>query len=112
MLKARYAALRETMHEALAESEDDDHSTLAGRVHDTKDQSLSDLLFGVDLAIVNMHLGELADTEAALERLANGDFGRCADCGDDIDANRLLAYPTARRCLGCQEAREAREHTR
>jgi len=31
----------------------------------------------------------------------------CLDCGDEIDAKRLKARPTAKVCVACQEAREA-----
>jgi DnaK suppressor protein len=30
----------------------------------------------------------------------------CVDCGDGIAFNRLQAYPTAKRCIVCQEKRE------
>jgi len=35
-----------------------------------------------------------------------GTIGICIDCGQDIGFERLLANPTARRCLICQEHRE------
>jgi DnaK suppressor protein len=42
----------------------------------------------------------------ALERLRQGTFGECAECGADIEAKRLDAIPWARYCVKCQEARE------
>lgn len=32
--------------------------------------------------------------------------GLCCDCGIDIEPRRLEAYPTAKRCLGCQQEYE------
>ncbi|GAB3590300.1 hypothetical protein GCM10027446_04720 [Angustibacter peucedani] len=43
----------------------------------------------------------LRDVEAALVRLADGDYGRCEVCGEPIDPERLVARPTARRCIRC-----------
>ncbi len=42
----------------------------------------------------------------ALERLRQGSFGECAECGGDIELKRLEAIPWARYCVRCQEARE------
>jgi len=50
---------------------------------------------------------ELADIAAARRRLADQSFGTCVDCGEDIPQARLLAYPTAKRCMACQRLREA-----
>jgi DnaK suppressor protein len=42
----------------------------------------------------------------ALERIGQGSFGECAECGGDIEFKRLEAIPWARYCVRCQEARE------
>ena len=44
---------------------------------------------------------ELAETQAALDRIALGSYGRCASCGGAIGRQRLLAIPMARYCIGC-----------
>ena len=44
---------------------------------------------------------EAGDIERALGRLASGDYGRCAACGEPIDPARLAALPTASLCIGC-----------
>jgi RNA polymerase-binding transcription factor DksA len=49
---------------------------------------------------------ELRDIEAAFARVKAGEYGVCVDCGQDIEFPRLKAYPTAKRCLQCQEKRE------
>lgn len=38
---------------------------------------------------------------AALARIETGDYGVCAVCGADIPQARLLAQPTATRCIKC-----------
>jgi len=42
----------------------------------------------------------------ALERMRQGAFGECVECGGDIELKRLEAIPWARYCVRCQEARE------
>lgn len=44
---------------------------------------------------------------AALLRLRDGDYGRCAACGASIAFDRLRAQPMAARCLDCQQRAEA-----
>lgn len=51
---------------------------------------------------------ELQRIEAALQRIAEGRWGECAECGRAIEAKRLAALPWAIRCAGCAEARERR----
>jgi RNA polymerase-binding transcription factor DksA len=40
--------------------------------------------------------------EAALARVKDEDFGFCQDCGVAIPLQRLVANPSATRCIGCQ----------
>ena len=44
---------------------------------------------------------ELAEVEAALRRLDDGSYGRCATCGDRIASARLQALPAATTCIRC-----------
>ena len=57
------------------------------------------------------HLGHverdhLEAIDLALQRIAEGRYGSCADCGGRIDDARLTALPTAARCTPCAEVRE------
>jgi len=54
----------------------------------------------------------LAEVEAALKRLTADEYGLCAECGRDIPRHRLLANPTARRCIECQSQVEAAKKRR
>jgi RNA polymerase-binding transcription factor DksA len=53
-------------------------------------------------AVVAMATGRLLDVDAALERLRQGDYGWCCDCGDRIALARLRTLPAAARCAACQ----------
>jgi RNA polymerase-binding transcription factor DksA len=43
----------------------------------------------------------LGDVEAAILRLDDGTYGRCAGCGETISDARLEAMPAARFCIAC-----------
>jgi len=43
--------------------------------------------------------GELAEIDAALERLAAGSYGICERCGNPVGDDRLEALPAARLCI-------------
>ncbi|SOD74724.1 TraR/DksA family transcriptional regulator [Jatrophihabitans sp. GAS493] len=47
----------------------------------------------------------VVDLDAALIRLADGDYGRCTSCGATISAARLAARPAARTCIDCATGR-------
>ncbi len=49
---------------------------------------------------------ELDRIDAALGRIASGDYGFCARCGDDIGLERLEFDPTTPLCIGCARAGE------
>jgi len=39
----------------------------------------------------------------ALLKIKNGTYGKCEKCGKQIELGRLLAMPTASRCLSCSK---------
>ena len=45
----------------------------------------------------------LQSIDTALERIGNGDYGKCANCGQPIQEKRLEAVPWARLCIRCQD---------
>lgn len=105
-LRGERAQLLEVIRAELLRSDEESYTELAGRVYDVGDQSAADLLADLDLAAVDRELNELRDVEGALSRIAQGGYGRCEDCGADIEYERLRAYPTARRCLTDQRRHE------
>ena len=46
----------------------------------------------------------LQDIDAALKRIEDGTYGKCAVCGKDIGAERLRARPWATLCIDDQRA--------
>jgi DnaK suppressor protein len=54
----------------------------------------------------NLTKNRLRKVIAAQKRIADGYFGDCQDCGEQIAFVRLKAYPEAGLCLDCQELAE------
>jgi DnaK suppressor protein len=73
---------------------------------DSGDESMANALADFNVAQLDRHIEAMRDIEAALQRAKNGNYGVCIDCGDDVAFARLQAYPTAKRCIVCQEKRE------
>ena len=44
---------------------------------------------------------QLEDVERALAKLDDGSYGRCENCGKEIQEARLEAIPAARHCIDC-----------
>jgi len=106
-LDARYRLLLDEVRDEFEHAEDQQYAELIGRIPaDVGDQSVADALADLNVAIVDRHIGELRDIEAAKARIANRTFGTCIVCGEDIGVERLRAYPTAKRCYRCQQQRE------
>jgi DnaK suppressor protein len=59
-----------------------------------------------DLAIRNVDRDSrlLLQVRAALLRIHDGSFGICIECESAISPKRLLAVPSAPRCIQCQDA--------
>lgn len=107
-LAQRREQLRWDLLDKIKSSDDKNFAAVAGRVHDSGDESIADVFVDMNTALIEKEVSELRDVEAALARLREGTFGVCIDCGAEIDRERLEAYPTARRCLACQNAKEDR----
>jgi DnaK suppressor protein len=78
-------------------------------VLDAAESSEADIQDDIEFALIQMKSETLHRIEEALSRLAEGTFGNCFECGDEISERRLRALPFAVRCKDCEEARELAE---
>lgn len=101
-LRGRLRVLHEDIRQALLSSENETYQALAGQVHDLGEASVADLLSDIEFAVIDLYIREEREIEAALNRTLHGTYGSCVECGLEIGYERLCAYPTATRCLGCQ----------
>ena len=49
----------------------------------------------------NAGLVEIEAIDAAIDRIKDGTFGTCVDCGEPISKERLNIMPTATKCRKC-----------
>ena len=97
-LDAREADLREQLAEPPSESSNAFIAgSEAGLVAEAQDEVIAQINHEDEL---------LGQVKAALQRMADGLYGECADCGDTIESARLNAVPWTTHCLGCQDRAE------
>jgi DnaK suppressor protein len=101
-VEARLRARRAELQRAAAAHEDDRRpveldQTRIGRL--SRMDAIQEQAMAIELE--RRREVELARIDAALERLADGEYGDCATCGEPIEPRRLELDPAIPLCLGC-----------
>ena len=60
------------------------------------------------LSLMENDGGTLTQIEASLERIEEGSYGQCEECGMKIPKSRLNAIPYATLCVRCAQQQEKR----
>lgn len=84
-----------------------EHSAQFDNPQDLEDLSLIDLIEDTGLAVAHIRRGELTEMDEALDRLEDGVYGLCAECGREIDEERLKVKPFAVFCVSCKKKKES-----
>ncbi len=79
-----------------------------GAGHDQADVGSASFERDQEMVIVNNARDMLEQSQHALERIADGTYGQCENCGNAIGKNRLMAFPRATLCLSCKQREERR----
>jgi len=90
----------------------DIEASLPPSIHEVQsqaDEAEAERLGDVRFAEMEIDRARLRDIEYAQQRMADGRYGICTDCGEPIPRERLLAQPIALRCTACQLAAENRQ---
>lgn len=103
LLEDRHRELREEIRQGLLDTEEQHFVDLAGQVRDLEDASVADLVVDTGLSLIEKHINEIRDIDAALLRMRTGRYGICVECGETVSPERLQAFPSASRCRPCQE---------
>lgn len=106
MLNERKQTMRNEIRAGLARMRTEGYEDLLSGTSDAGDEALATLVTDVTNAEVARDAAELHDILAAQARLASGRYSICIDCEGPIPYARLAAYPTAKRCIRCQEIHE------
>ena len=104
LLDEREKTLSSDVHDELADAEEREYGYLQGALPgDSGDQSVASMEADLNLRMTDRHAEELQAIARARERMRDGSYGYCIDCGGEIGFERLRAYPTAERCILDQE---------
>jgi DnaK suppressor protein len=101
-LKAKHTQLKESVRTVVTER----RAHEAARTPDITVWATETLHDEIQMALMDRRSRQVAQIEAALERLARGEYGLCHDCEEFIGLARLKALPFAHRCSPCQTRAE------
>ena len=107
MLEARRHELVREVRVKIRDARTD--SVLERDVLDQGESSEVGIQDAIGFALIQMKAETLEKIDAALQRLGDGTYGDCVECGAEITGPRLRALPFAVRCRDCEEARETVE---
>ena len=85
------------------------HEEVDGDVPDINDDASRSYSRQVILELGEREREQIKDVDEALERIENGEYGSCIECGEDILEKRLELIPYAKWCVDCKEKMEAKE---
>lgn len=105
-LDDRYQVLLSEVHDELDGVGKQNLKGLNAGTGDAGDESVADLLADLGATMVDRQIQAMREIEAARERMHDGTYGECINCGSEIPFERLLAYPTALRDVPCQNQYE------
>lgn len=77
-----------------------------GQVQDPGDQALTATMESLRMSLQDAEVEEYRGIVKALDKIKEGTYGICADCGNSISEKRLQSFPGTMRCLACQESFE------
>ena len=97
-LQKRYLELQEEIRKELGHANDPRNADLTEYLNTIPDD--------IDTALVDRQINEMRELEMSMKYLRELEFGDCIDCGNEIGFDRLLAYPSAQRCIHCQSEYE------
>ena len=80
--------------------------------NNTRQGDMADQASGTNEVHIQLKLKQtdakiLQAIEAALQRIEDGTFGLCRDCGEEVAAARLNAIPWTRVCIDCKEKQKS-----
>jgi DnaK suppressor protein len=106
--------LTQRLSESLAKAHDTlaDMSDLKDRPSDEMEEASLSSDVGFALRIRDREAKLIKKITDALDRLEDGTFGICEECGEEIPLRRLMARPVTRLCIDCKKTQEAEERTK
>jgi DnaK suppressor protein len=104
--KKRLEERQQTLRKAVSRTEEDGRVADQDTAQDIADRAASSYTKEFLFSQSNNDRQLLQMVETALQRIREGGFGECVNCGNDINPKRLEAVPWTRHCIACQEKLE------
>ena len=103
--REKLLALRARLQSDTAQMEDNalnkDHSKTTSMPNDMAELGTGNFDQELTLRVLGSEEDVLDQIEAAIERIEDGNYGRCEECGEKIPKSRLDAIPYATQCVQC-----------
>ena len=103
-LKGKQAEILDEVGKTLSEMTDQ-----TANIPDPNDRATVESGRSFELRIRDRERKLLSKIEEALNRIDEGTFGICEDCGEEIGLKRLEARPVTTLCIDCKTLQETRE---
>ncbi|MBQ7456898.1 MAG: RNA polymerase-binding protein DksA [Desulfovibrio sp.] len=106
---------RKTLNDMLADATKKGDSTIEDMngsnelFADPADRATAESDRSFTLRIRDRELHLIKKIQAALQRIEDGSYGICEECGEEISISRLKARPVTRLCIRCKENQEMDE---
>ncbi|RZA32510.1 MAG: TraR/DksA family transcriptional regulator [Lysobacteraceae bacterium] len=115
-LRASLHQAREDLLETVrsrTDSPDDEAPNIGPLAHQgqSDDAPQSEMISHNEQHLADHESSLLHEIDVAIGKLESGGAGICESCGRDIPDARLLATPTVRLCIQCQEQLEKDQHS-
>lgn len=105
--RQKLLAERERLEREISRAEADAKNIPEMHTGDPADRSITGEQAEDDLSTASRGTRLLAQVNAALQRIADGTYGRCLEDGGPIEENRLNAVPWAQYCIRHQTEKES-----
>ena len=105
-LRLQRSALAAALHARTHQADAPNELAMANYFNSTDDRAEAASMSDDDIAQLQHAALSLRQVDAALGRLADGNYGLCAACSEPIAAARLLAALSTTLCLACQSRAE------
>ena len=83
-----------------------ENKQLVDTANDDGDWAQVDISEDLSLQRLSTHRKLMYNIDEAIRKIAEGTYGICEECGEEISEKRLLVLPTATLCIDCQEHKE------
>jgi DnaK suppressor protein len=104
--KKRLEERQQSLRKTVSRTEEDGRIADQDTAQDIADRAASSYTKEFLFSQSNNERQLLQMVENALQRIREGEFGECVNCGSEINAKRLEAVPWTRYCISCQEKLE------